>query len=94
MQQKNVNVFVQATQIVCYVFTILVSINPLVLVVVQELALVNGFGQEKFYVLYFVMEEPEPCNILAEIKVRKTKNTVVLYNDLVKTQHLDFVDLM
>ena len=60
MQSNNVNVFVQATQIVCYVFPILVTMNLLVLMVVQERALVNGFELERVYVLYFAMEEPEP----------------------------------
>ena len=70
MQYKNVSVFVQTTQIVCYVFTILVTMNRLVQMVVQELALANGFEQEWEYVLYFVMEELEPCNIRVLIKVR------------------------
>ena len=72
MQSNNVNVFVQATQIVCYVFTILVTMNLLVLMVVQELAMVHGFKQEGVYVLYFAMEEPEPCNMHVEIKVSKS----------------------
>ena len=71
MQSNNVNVFVQATQIVCYVFPILVTMNLLVLIVVQELALVHGFKQEGVYVLYIAMEETEPCNIHVENKVRK-----------------------
>ena len=79
MQSKNVNVFVQATQIVCYVLPILVTINPLVLIIVQELVMVNGFDQEKLSVLYFVMEESEPCIIHADFKVRKMKkNTEML----------------
>ena len=72
MQSNNVNVFVQATQIVCYVFPILVTMNLLVLMVVQELALVNGFKQEGVYVLHFAMEEPKPCNMHVEIKVSKS----------------------
>ena len=72
MQSNNVNVFVQATQIVCYVFPILVTMNLLALMVVQELALVNGFELEWVYVLYFAMEETEPCNMHVEIKVSKS----------------------
>ena len=72
MQSNIVNVFVQATQIVCYVFTILVTMNLLVLMVVQERALVNGFELEWVHVLYFAMEEPEPCNMHVEIKVSKS----------------------
>ena len=71
MQSNNVNVFVQATQIVCYVFPILVTMNLLALMVVQELALVNGFEQKWVYALYFAMEETEPCNMHVEIKVSK-----------------------
>ena len=72
MQSNNVNVFVQATQIVCYVFPILVTMILLVLMVVQELVLVNGFEQEWVYVLYFAMEETEPLYIHAAIKVSKS----------------------
>ena len=72
MQSNNVNVFVQATQIVCYGFSILVTMNLLVLMVVQERALVNGFKQKWIYVLYIAMEEPEPCNMHVEIKVSKS----------------------
>ena len=72
MQSNNVNVFVQVTQIVCYVFPILVTMNLLVLMVVLELALVHGFKQEGVYVLYFAMEETEPCNMHVEIKVSKS----------------------
>ena len=70
MQSKNVIVFVQATQIVCYVFPILATMNPFVLMYVQELVLVNGFEQEWVNVRYFVMEETETCNIHVQIKVR------------------------
>ena len=72
MQSNNVNVFVQATQIVCYVFPILVTMNVLALMVAQELALVNGFKQERVYVLYFAKEEPELLYIHAAIKVSKS----------------------
>ena len=43
--------------------------NPLVLMVAMELALVNGFEREWVYALYFVMEELEPWNIHVEIQV-------------------------
>ena len=72
MQSNNVNVFVQATQIVCYVFPILVTMNLLVLIVVQELVLVNGFEQEWIFVQYFAMEETEPCDMHVEIQVSKS----------------------
>ena len=64
--------FVQETQIVCFVFPILVLMNSLVLRVVQELVLVNEFEAKPFHVQLFVMEVPEPCNIRVEIKVRKS----------------------
>ena len=44
--------------------------------IAMELVLVNGFNQEKLFVLYFVMEEPEPYIIHVKIKVRKMKNGV------------------
>ena len=80
------NVFVQTTQIVCCVFTILVTINPLVQIVVQELVLANGFDTEPAYVQLFVMEETEPYNIHAEDKVRKMK-------DVFSSQRSTFIDL-
>ena len=72
MQSNNVNVFVQTTHLVCYDLTILATMSPLVLIVVQELVLVNGFEQECMYVLRIAMEEPESLNIHVEIKVSRS----------------------
>ena len=72
MQSNNVNVFVQTTHLVFYDLTILAIMSPLVLIVVQELVLGNGFEQEILYVLYIAMEEPEPLYMHVEIKVSRS----------------------
>jgi len=75
-----VNEFVRITLLVCYDFIILVLMNPLVLEVVQALALVRG-KEKGLDVLLYVVKKHEKfnMNVKKEVGLFVLKSTTSLF---------------